>query len=115
MQLTQENHMSKNLTTGAAQGGLFTAALGAGLFFGVRAAIRAARRIDLQSKVVVITGGSRGLGLVLARTFAEEGSQVALLARDADELADAETDLRQRGATVYTEACDVTDQDQVKE
>src|SRR5437588_541584 len=115
MRLPQENHMPKNLSTGATQGRLLTAALGAGLFFGVRAAIRAARTIDLRDKAVVITGGSRGLGLVLARTFADQGSQLALLARDADELADAETDLCRRGANVYTEACDVTDQQQVKQ
>src|SRR5436305_7124042 len=115
MRLPQENHMPKNLSTGATQGRLLTAALGAGLFFGVRAAIRAARTIDLRDKAVVITGGSRGLGLVLARTFADQGSQLALLARDADELADAETDLRRRGANVYTEACDVTDQQQVQQ
>src|SRR2546423_1434029 len=106
--------MRRNLSNGA-QGGLMTAALGAGLFFGIRAAVRAARRMDLRGKVVVITGGSRGLGLVLARTFAEEGSHLALLARDADELADAENDLRRRSASVYTEACDVTDQQQVRQ
>lgn len=37
-------------------------------------------------QVVFITGGSRGLGLELARCFAEEGARVALFSRDADEM-----------------------------
>src|SRR5436305_14756803 len=107
--------MRRNVSDGALQGGLLTAALGAGLFFGIRAAVRAARRIELSDKVVAITGGSRGLGLVLARTVAEQGSQRALRARDAAELADAGMDLRRRGATVFTQVCDVTDQQQVQQ
>ncbi len=37
--------------------------------------------MDFAGKVVVITGGSRGLGLVLARQFAAEGARIALIAR----------------------------------
>ena len=44
-------------------------------------------------KVVLITGGSRGLGLALARRLRAEGASLALLARDADELARARQDL----------------------
>ena len=49
---------------------------------------------SLADKVVVITGGSRGLGLALAREFSRHGAKVALLARDREELERAATDLR---------------------
>jgi NAD(P)-dependent dehydrogenase (short-subunit alcohol dehydrogenase family) len=54
--------------------------------------------IRLQGRTVLITGGSRGLGLVLAREFAREGAHIAICARDPDELGRAEGDLRERGA-----------------
>jgi NAD(P)-dependent dehydrogenase (short-subunit alcohol dehydrogenase family) len=61
----------------------------------------------------VITGGSRGLGLVLAREFARAGSHVALLARDDRGLARAAKDLVDSGADVMTAVCDVRSQPQV--
>ena len=69
---------------------------------------------SFRGKTVVVTGGSRGLGLVLAREFAAEGARVALLARDAEELARAEADLRRRGARVMSVACDLRNQQQVE-
>jgi NAD(P)-dependent dehydrogenase (short-subunit alcohol dehydrogenase family) len=65
--------------------------------------------------VVLITGGSRGLGLVLARQFAEEGCRIALCARDAEELARARTDIERFGVEVFTQRCDVADRDGVEE
>ena len=38
--------------------------------------------LDLDNKVVVVTGASGGIGLTIARQFLEEGCMVALLARD---------------------------------
>jgi NAD(P)-dependent dehydrogenase (short-subunit alcohol dehydrogenase family) len=76
----------------------------------VLAGSRAARRrhaIDFAGRVVVITGGSRGLGLVLARQFAAEGARLCLLARDEAELARAGAELRDMGAEVLTLRCDV--------
>ena len=58
-------------------------ALGAGAIL-VRQALRSRRRIDFRGRSVVITGGSRGLGLVLARLLAAEGARLTLLARDSD-------------------------------
>lgn len=60
---------------------------------------------------VVITGGSRGLGLLLARQLVDEGAHVALLARDGAELDRARADLEARGARqVVTQVCDVRDE-----
>lgn len=71
------------------------------------------RHYDFENKVVLITGGSRGLGLVLAREFAAEGARVAICARDAEELAVAREDLENRGAEVFDAICDVRNQDDV--
>jgi NAD(P)-dependent dehydrogenase (short-subunit alcohol dehydrogenase family) len=84
-------------------------AAGAAAVIAVRAVTRYARSIRLDGKSVFITGGARGLGLVLAREFAREGARIAICGRDADELERAEHDLRQRGAEVITVRCDVTD------
>lgn len=51
---------------------------------------------DFHGKSVVITGGSRGLGLVLAREFADEGARLTLVARDSEELDRALDDIRAR-------------------
>lgn len=70
---------------------------------------------DLRGRVVVITGGSRGLGLVLARQFAEEGARLALLARDPIELDQVAHELRARRSSVEVLAlpCDVRVRKQV--
>jgi D-arabinose 1-dehydrogenase-like Zn-dependent alcohol dehydrogenase len=51
-----------------------------------RFAWRAMTGYSFRDKVVVITGGSRGLGLLMARRLAREGAKLALCARDPDEL-----------------------------
>jgi short-subunit dehydrogenase len=74
---------------------------------------RQARRYRLHDRVVVITGGSRGLGLALARTFLQRGARVALLARDADALERARLLLAGTGP-VLVHACDIRDEKQVQ-
>ncbi len=71
-------------------------------------------RYALRGKVVLLTGGSRGLGLELARVFARRGARLALLARDDEELARARDELRAGGAEVEIFGCDVRFQDQVQ-
>lgn len=43
-------------------------------------------RFDFRGKTVLITGGSRGLGLVMARQLADAGTRIGIIARDGDEL-----------------------------
>src|SRR6059036_2924708 len=71
-------------------------------------------RFSLRDKVVLITGGSRGLGLVLARQICTAGGKVALIARDADELGRAKADLARRGGAVLTIQCDLLDAAQIE-
>lgn len=68
----------------------------------------------LHGKVALITGGSRGLGLVIARQICERGGKVALLARDPNELARAKADLDPRGGEVLTIQCDLLDRAQIE-
>jgi short-subunit dehydrogenase len=90
---------------------------GAGaLLVGAWMTVRAIRtaRYTLREKAVLITGGSRGLGLVLARHICAQNGKVALLARDREELARAKADLVRRGGKVVTVECDLCDRVQVE-
>jgi NAD(P)-dependent dehydrogenase (short-subunit alcohol dehydrogenase family) len=85
-----------------------------GLMAGLGAAIVATRlsrarlAISFEGRVVVITGGSRGLGLVMARMLVNEGARVVLLARDLGELERAREELDACGrGEVMTLRCDV--------
>ncbi|MCB2408695.1 SDR family NAD(P)-dependent oxidoreductase [Hymenobacter lucidus] len=72
---------------------------------------------DLHGRVVLITGGSRGLGLILARQAVAEGARVAICARDADELERARQDLLLTGAAeadVLTLTHDITSEQEVR-
>lgn len=75
---------------------------------------RRLRERDLAGAVVLITGGSRGLGLLLAREFARHGCRLVICARDRIELQRARADLERRGADVFAMRCDVSDRDQVR-
>src|SRR4051812_7317734 len=62
---------------------------------------------DLHGAVVLVTGGSRGLGLVLCRELARRGARIVLCARDEEEVLRARRDLESRGAEVLALVCDV--------
>jgi NAD(P)-dependent dehydrogenase (short-subunit alcohol dehydrogenase family) len=72
------------------------------------------RRDSFAGRVVVITGGSRGLGLALARRFAQENAKLAILARDQEELLRAKIDLDKYASTVTTWVCDVKNESDVR-
>jgi short-subunit dehydrogenase len=73
------------------------------------------RLYKLNGKTILLTGGSRGLGLVMARQLIQAGARLALCARDEAELERARTELEQSGVEVMALTCDVTDQNQVEQ
>lgn len=91
---------------------LILAGLGAAGYLAYRAL---KPKYDFRGKHVLITGGARGLGLVLARQFAARGARLSICSRDATQLSAAEDELRARGARVVAVECDVTDQARVNE
>jgi NAD(P)-dependent dehydrogenase (short-subunit alcohol dehydrogenase family) len=70
---------------------------------------------SFAGKVVLITGGSRGLGLLIARRLAAEGARLALVARDQAELDRAADELQKIGAEVLTLRCDLLDRAQTED
>ncbi len=94
----------KLVSFGASVGGAMTVA---------RTVLRSSRALDLAGKTVVVTGGSRGLGLALARGLVARGARVAICARDGAELERAKADLERLGGEVFAAPCDVTDRDAV--
>lgn len=65
-------------------------------------------QLGLEGKRAVITGGTRGIGLSIARTLIDEGCRVAICARSADGVAGAVAEL---GESAWGEAVDVADLD----
>ena len=102
---------TRNLTITRLIGGIIAAGL-------IARAIRflAARATySFRHKAVLITGGSRGLGLAMARRFAREGARIAIVARDHKELLAAKEDLLKAGAeAVFPFVCDLRDRDAIE-
>ena len=72
-----------------------------------------AGEVSFDGKVVLVTGGSRGLGLALAHEFAERGARLALLARNPEDVERAARELRDAGHEATDYVCDVRDRQQV--
>lgn len=70
-----------------------------------RVAFGLPREVDLSEEVIVVTGGARGLGLLIAEVYGMRGATVAVL--DVKEMENGEA----RGVTYYK--CDVSDKEQV--
>jgi short-subunit dehydrogenase len=86
-----------------------------GMFTGAKLARRLARpKLDLKQKVVLITGGSRGLGLSLAFELGSLGGYLALCARDAHELEKARTRLAERGIDAAIFPCDISEESEIE-
>jgi NAD(P)-dependent dehydrogenase (short-subunit alcohol dehydrogenase family) len=71
--------------------------------------------LGLTGKVVLITGGSKGIGLACARAFLEEGARVAIVSRDRANLQAAARELASPADDLITIAADLTRADAGKE
>ena len=69
---------------------------------------------DLGGRVVVVTGGNRGIGLGLARGLARAGAKLALWARDEERSLGAREELAALGAEVLCVRCDVASEDELR-
>lgn len=78
-------------------------------------AVRQSRRFAWLDRVVLISGGSRGLGIVLARELVRRGAKVMICARSAADVASAVGELEAQGGDVGGMICDVRDREQVQE
>jgi NAD(P)-dependent dehydrogenase (short-subunit alcohol dehydrogenase family) len=65
--------------------------------------------LGLTGKKALITAASRGIGLSIARGFADEGADVAICARSEGGLESAKKELEARGVRVFAKAVDVSD------
>jgi 3-oxoacyl-[acyl-carrier protein] reductase len=65
--------------------------------------------LGLRGRRAIVTGGSKGLGLAIARELVGEGASVAICARNEDEVLAAADELRAGGTTVHAQRADVTD------
>ena len=90
-------------------------AIGVGALMAARA-YRGRPAYDFRGRSVVITGGSRGLGLVLARQLAEQGARLTIVARHEDDLHRAADDIRATDARaeVLTVVADVRERHQAE-
>lgn len=71
--------------------------------------------LGIAGKKAIVTGASKGLGRAIAEELVLEGADVAICARDQEEIATAAKELRESGGTVYEQAADVSDPAQVEE
>src|SRR5436853_7614468 len=70
---------------------------------------------NFAGEVVLVTGGSRGLGLEIAQAFGGAGATVVITARRQQWLSEAEHLLKDQGIAVYALTCDVADLSSVEE
>jgi 3-oxoacyl-[acyl-carrier protein] reductase len=71
--------------------------------------------LGIAGRRALVTGGSKGLGLAIARELVREGANVAICARNEEEVAAAGDELREHGTVVHAQPADVTDAEQVRD
>lgn len=92
---------------------LIKGALIYGGYYIINRLLKLRHKIEFNEKVVLITGGSRGLGFILARKLASEGAKVVICARNKEDLKNASDQLSGKENLFIT--CDITNKDEVKE
>ena len=65
--------------------------------------------LQLKGKTAVVTGASRGIGRAIAELFAEEGANVAICARNPEQVAEAVKALEAKGVKAFGQAVDIAD------
>jgi NAD(P)-dependent dehydrogenase (short-subunit alcohol dehydrogenase family) len=97
-----------------AAGAIGTAAAGVGVgLLGLAAWRRTTGGEEVNGRVALITGASRGLGLAMARELGQQGAMLVICARDREELDWAREELARTGADVLAIQCDVGNHDDV--
>lgn len=93
---------------------LVMGAIGAGTIWIAQQAARRSRWFEFSDKSVIVTGGSRGLGLVIARELISAGARVAICARTEQDVRVAVEELQTQGGEVFGMVCDVSNRDAVQ-
>ena len=88
---------------------LLWAGAGLGAFLAAKTLLKKYNAYSFRNKVVIVTGGSRGLGLVLSRMLAKEGAHLAICSRTEYQLKTAAEELEQYGTEIFAVNCDLTD------
>ncbi len=70
--------------------------------------------LGLRSKKAVVLGGTRGIGLAIAETLANEGADIAICARNADQVAATVSMLETKGVRATGASVDISDPDGLK-
>jgi short-subunit dehydrogenase len=65
----------------------------------------------MKDKVVIITGGSSGIGKALAETFGKNGAKILITGRDQDALKNTVKQLKAAGISIHSFAADVSNED----
>jgi short-subunit dehydrogenase len=107
--------MLKTMVAGAAGMGAAGLLAGIGVLVAGRAIWNNFTSDSLRGNVVLITGGSRGLGLALAEECAGNGCRLAICGRDEESLLCAERELSTMGAEVLALRCDVGKRPEVEQ
>jgi len=101
-----------NAVSGPGGGVFWMTVAGLGMLALTRAVYASITKIDFAGKVVLITGGSRGLGLEMARILASRGAKLAICAQSQHQLGKAEQEIAAMGAEIIAFRADLTDAQQ---